>query len=76
MFHAREKKPRIAQNSPLIKNLKNLKNLKAKKNHLNNDPTPKTTTPRNQRSKNKSHILKLMIFVYSSYTSKRKIMVS
>jgi hypothetical protein len=31
MFHVGGKKPRIAQNSPLIKTLKNEKNLKAKK---------------------------------------------
>jgi hypothetical protein len=73
MFHAGGGKPRII--SPLIKTSKMKKILKQKPIHLHNEPTPKTTTPRNQGFKNKSHILKLMI-LFLTCGGKRKILAS
>jgi hypothetical protein len=68
------KKPRII--SPLIKTSKMKKILKQKPIHLHNESTPKTTTPRNQGFKNKSHILKLMILLFSTCEGKRRILAS
>jgi hypothetical protein len=73
MFHARGGKPRII--SALIKTSKMKKILKQKPIHLHNEPTPKTTTPRNQGFKNKSHILKLMI-LFSTCGGKKRILAS
>jgi hypothetical protein len=58
------------------KNLKNEKNLKAKKIHLRSNSTPKTTLPKNQGSKNKSHTLKLMILLSPSSVARRGILAS
>jgi hypothetical protein len=72
----RKKKTKNQTDFTINKNLKNEKKLKAKNNLLMQQFNSKTTTPRNQGSKNKSHTLKLMILLSLSSLGRRRIPTS